>query len=186
MANGSNPRQTTDAPGGLAVLLRGLRERALLTQEQLAARAGVSVSTIRGVETGRILRPHIGSLRLLAEALGLTDREQEALAAAARGEQARPAQLGSGPPCQLPADVAGFTGRAHHLRQLDALLVDPGLDGGRATAAVIAVIGGPPGSARPPWPCTGAIRCVTGSLTGSSTSTCEGMRLARRCDRCRR
>jgi DNA-binding SARP family transcriptional activator/Tfp pilus assembly protein PilF len=47
------------------------------------------------------------------------------------------------PPAQLPGDVAGFTGRVRHLRQLDALL--PGPDGERPTAVVIAAVTGSAG-----------------------------------------
>jgi tetratricopeptide (TPR) repeat protein/transcriptional regulator with XRE-family HTH domain len=133
-------------PGGsraLARLLRELRERALLTQEQLAERAGVSVGTVRGVEAGRIRRPRSSSVRRLADALGLTGREREALVAAARGGQSGPAQPGGGRPSQLPADVAGFTGRVEYLERLGALLPDrAGASGRRGTAVIIAVIDG--------------------------------------------
>src|SRR5262245_10283654 len=69
---------------GLARLLRTCGERALWTQEQLAARAGVSVGTVRGVESGRIGRPRSESLRLLADGLGLSPAERTALAETAR------------------------------------------------------------------------------------------------------
>jgi transcriptional regulator with XRE-family HTH domain len=41
----------------LAALVRGWRERALLTQEQLALRAGLGVRTIRRLESGSSTRP---------------------------------------------------------------------------------------------------------------------------------
>jgi polar amino acid transport system substrate-binding protein len=72
----------------LAGLLRGLRERALLTQEELAERSGLSVRTIRGLERGDIRRPRSASVRQLADALQLTGRAREELVAAARGGQA--------------------------------------------------------------------------------------------------
>jgi tetratricopeptide (TPR) repeat protein/transcriptional regulator with XRE-family HTH domain len=143
MTTGSSPRPSAGGSGVLAGLLRGLRERALLTQEQLAARAGVSIGTVRGLETGRVRRPRGSSLQLLADALALTGREREALVAAARGDQAGPPRPGGGPPCLLPPDVADFTGRSRHLRQLDALLAAP--DGGRASAVVISAIAGTAG-----------------------------------------
>jgi DNA-binding XRE family transcriptional regulator len=47
-------------------LLRAHRERALLSQEQLAERAGLSARTIRELEAGRVRRPRGTSVRLLA------------------------------------------------------------------------------------------------------------------------
>jgi transcriptional regulator with XRE-family HTH domain len=41
----------------LAAQLRDLRERAGLTQERLAARAQVAVSTVRKIETGTVVEP---------------------------------------------------------------------------------------------------------------------------------
>jgi tetratricopeptide (TPR) repeat protein len=46
-------------------------------------------------------------------------------------------------PAQLPAAVAGFTGRAEHLKELDALL--PGVDPEQPTAVVITAINGTAG-----------------------------------------
>jgi len=116
----------------LAGLLRAWRRRALLTQEQLAQRTGLSVRTISRLEAGR-LRPRSGSVRLLAGALGLGEAEQALLAHAARGRPVPPRSPAAAIPVphQLPADVAGFTGRAEHLEQLDGLL------GGDDTAAVV-------------------------------------------------
>jgi ribosome-binding protein aMBF1 (putative translation factor) len=39
-------------------LLRAYRERALLSQERLAERSGLSARVIRDLETGRVRRPH--------------------------------------------------------------------------------------------------------------------------------
>jgi transcriptional regulator with XRE-family HTH domain len=47
-----------------------LRERAGLTQEQEARLAGVSPTTISGIESGKITRPHLKTLLKLARALG--------------------------------------------------------------------------------------------------------------------
>jgi transcriptional regulator with XRE-family HTH domain len=47
-----------------------LRERAGLTQEQEAKLAGVSPTTISGIESGKITRPHLKTLLKLARALG--------------------------------------------------------------------------------------------------------------------
>jgi transcriptional regulator with XRE-family HTH domain len=46
-----------------------IRERRMWTQARLAEEAGVSPTTVSGIESGRISRPHFGTLRKLAGAL---------------------------------------------------------------------------------------------------------------------
>jgi tetratricopeptide (TPR) repeat protein/transcriptional regulator with XRE-family HTH domain len=140
---GAGPVASTDAPtrASFGVVLRRYRERALVSQEQLAERSGLSSRAIRYLESGRTRRPHGSSVRLLADALGLGAGERAAFEAAAKavgnrteaavgGGQPRsdggqaPAdrssegQTAGGPmpdrlgrPAQLPADVIDFTGR---------------------------------------------------------------------------
>jgi transcriptional regulator with XRE-family HTH domain len=48
-----------------------LREQAGLTQEQEAKMAGVSPTTISGIESGKITRPHLKTLLKMARALGV-------------------------------------------------------------------------------------------------------------------
>jgi len=60
-----------------------IRERRMWTQARLAGEAGVSPTTVSGIESGRIGRPHFGTLRKLARALGV---EPEELVAVARVE----------------------------------------------------------------------------------------------------
>jgi transcriptional regulator with XRE-family HTH domain len=48
-----------------------IRERRMWTQVRLAEEAGVSPTTVSEIETGRISRPHFGTLRRLANALGV-------------------------------------------------------------------------------------------------------------------
>lgn len=55
----------------LATQLRRLREQAGLTQELLAARAGVAVSTVRKVETGIVVEPGYFTVMALLGALGV-------------------------------------------------------------------------------------------------------------------
>ncbi|WP_165977044.1 XRE family transcriptional regulator [Nonomuraea diastatica] len=98
----------------LGALLRMWRRRALLTQEQLAERAGLNVRTVRRLENRALLRPRATSVLLLAKALELDGAELAMLNAAARGRPAPagrddPAVTDSRPwtvPRQLPADVA--------------------------------------------------------------------------------
>ena len=56
--------------GTLALRLRAWRELRALTQQELAARAGISRRTIVGIETGEH-RPQPATVRVLAEALGV-------------------------------------------------------------------------------------------------------------------
>ncbi|TMM34432.1 MAG: helix-turn-helix transcriptional regulator [Actinobacteria bacterium] len=73
-------------PGVFGESVRAFRQRSGLTQEELAARAGVSVRSIRDIEAGRTGRARPGTVRLLAEVLGLAGTEREEfLAAAAPG-----------------------------------------------------------------------------------------------------
>ncbi len=67
-------------------MLRGHRQRAMVTQEELARRAGVGVRTVRDLERGRASRPQRTTVELLARALGLTGAEHEDFLAAARGQ----------------------------------------------------------------------------------------------------
>jgi tetratricopeptide (TPR) repeat protein/transcriptional regulator with XRE-family HTH domain len=121
---------------GVGALLQAWRAQALLTQEQLAERAGLSVRTVRRLETGAAVRPHGFTLRRLIEALHLGPAHLEELAAAARaqpvgGERAEPTRSPSPargePPAragmpvlrQLPAAPPLFTGRSLELSELE-------------------------------------------------------------------
>ncbi|MFK0290475.1 helix-turn-helix domain-containing protein [Streptomyces sp. NPDC090442] len=66
-----------------SALLKRLRRAANLTQEALAERAGVGVRTIRGLETGERADPRVTTVRLLADALGLSPEDRERLLASA-------------------------------------------------------------------------------------------------------
>ncbi|MFI9847385.1 NB-ARC domain-containing protein [Nonomuraea sp. NPDC051941] len=97
----------------LGALLRMWRRRALLTQEQLAERAGLNVRTVRRLENDGLLQPRTTSVLQLAKALELDGAERATLNAVARG---RPTTAPADPsvtdprpwtiPRQLPADVA--------------------------------------------------------------------------------
>jgi predicted ATPase/transcriptional regulator with XRE-family HTH domain len=64
--------------------LRYLRERAGLSQAVLAMRAGLGLTTLKALEGDRRHQPHSHTLELLAEALGLTTTDREALLESAR------------------------------------------------------------------------------------------------------
>ncbi|WP_216216829.1 helix-turn-helix domain-containing protein [Amycolatopsis aidingensis] len=68
------------------VVLRDARRRAGLTQDELAARSGVGVRTIRRLETGSGTDPRIGTVTLLADALDVSQDERRDLLSAADGQ----------------------------------------------------------------------------------------------------
>jgi tetratricopeptide (TPR) repeat protein/transcriptional regulator with XRE-family HTH domain len=118
-------------------LVTAHRRRLTLTQEELADRTGLSVRTIRRLESGEGSLPRPASVRLLADAFALAGAERETfLAAAQPGDPPEPAGVA---PAQLPADVRGFAGRRAALARLDRLLPAPG--SGPPAMAVAAVSG---------------------------------------------
>src|ERR687898_475037 len=64
------------------VRLRRLREAAGLTQEELAAKAGLTAKAVSALERGERRRPYPHTVRSLADALGLAEGERLALQAA--------------------------------------------------------------------------------------------------------
>ncbi|MGW1843718.1 helix-turn-helix domain-containing protein [Streptomyces sp. NPDC001966] len=75
----------------LGTLLRRLRNRSGLTQEQLEARSGVSVRTIRRLENGRSSDHRLGTVNLLADALEAGPEDRRQLAATLAKSKAEPA-----------------------------------------------------------------------------------------------
>ncbi|WP_439945858.1 helix-turn-helix domain-containing protein [Streptomyces sp. BBFR109] len=69
--------------GEFGAVLRRLREKAGLTQDELERRSGVSVSTIRGLETGKRRNPRMTTVQQLADALALRSEDREELLGAA-------------------------------------------------------------------------------------------------------
>jgi tetratricopeptide (TPR) repeat protein/transcriptional regulator with XRE-family HTH domain len=162
---------TTQGGSGaeVSLWLRGLREQAGLTQEDLAARSGLSVRSIRNLESGRTRWPHPRSVRLMIGALGLPETAGDELIVRMRADrhdaetvadELAPDQLlsdlreplGREPdsvsggvhpiPRQLPAGVAHFVGRPAELKILDGLLEQALGRDGTGRAVVISVIGG--------------------------------------------
>ncbi|MFF9002946.1 helix-turn-helix domain-containing protein [Streptomyces achromogenes] len=83
--------------GEFGAVLRRLREKAGLTQDELERRSGVSVSTIRGLETGKRGNPRMTTVRQLADALALRSGDRKELLGAAvpgrRGDGAGEAEV---------------------------------------------------------------------------------------------
>jgi transcriptional regulator with XRE-family HTH domain len=134
-------------------LLRIWRERALMTQEELAERAGLNVRTVRRFEGGRgEHRPQSTSIRKLVDALDLTPAERTTFVnalgdtgrRAARETRANAIRVHAieapSPgvvPKQLPAAPPLFTGRARELAEIEKM-ADP-------TALSIILVDGMPG-----------------------------------------
>jgi transcriptional regulator with XRE-family HTH domain len=73
-------------------ILMGWRAARMWTQRDLAREAGVSPTTISGIESRRISRPHFGTIRKLASALGV-DPQEILGGGARRREEAAPLSL---------------------------------------------------------------------------------------------
>ncbi|GAA3936028.1 XRE family transcriptional regulator [Amorphoplanes auranticolor] len=114
-------------------MLRSYRLRAKLTQEELAARAGVGVRTVRDLERGRASRPQRTTVELLAAALGLAGADRLAFLAAARGQQAG----ASAPPRFVRLPPAGdLIGRDGDVAELVTRLSPARADGPRGITLV--------------------------------------------------
>lgn len=98
------------------VNLRPLRLRAMMTQEELALKAGVGTRTIRDIESGRV-RPQPRTLRLIVEALDLDEADLALLDGTQASAEAAPQAVA---PVTLPSSTAAFTGRSDALVALDA------------------------------------------------------------------
>ena len=121
--------------------VRAHRQRLGMSQEELAARTGVSVRGIRNLEAGRTGRPRPGTVRLLADAFELAGVERDRFCRSALEDAVPDVARGRPVPAQLPADVAGFVGRTDQLSRLGKLL-----DGGdRPATVVISAIAGTAG-----------------------------------------
>jgi DNA-binding XRE family transcriptional regulator len=75
----------SSAPGSFGALLRACRHRGYLSQEQLAAQAELSERTLRNLEAGQVRSPRTDTVRLLADALQLSQPDRDSWFAAAQG-----------------------------------------------------------------------------------------------------
>jgi predicted ATPase/DNA-binding XRE family transcriptional regulator len=117
---------------GFDVVLRRLRLRAKLTQEELAARAAIGVRTVRDLERGRASRPQRTTAELLAAGLGLAGAERETFLAAARGQSHDDPLPPTGFLRAVPATE--LIGRDDDIAELSTLLTSP--DGPRGLTLV--------------------------------------------------
>jgi tetratricopeptide (TPR) repeat protein/transcriptional regulator with XRE-family HTH domain len=109
-----------EPPVAFAGVLRRLRAAAGLTQEELAAAAGLTSRAISYLERGVVTTPHKDTVRLLADALQLTGpaRAQFETAARDRAVRGRAGADGAAVTRTLPRDIGLFTGRGQELQEL--------------------------------------------------------------------
>ena len=134
-------------PATVGTLLRTWRERALLTQEELAQRTGLNVRTIRRLESDTSSQPRAASIRLLGQALDLSADELAALTGAVDHQpgavdedpagQEPPEQVPV--PRQLPATTRHLAGRDEALRRLEEFLPESGCGHG---GGIVLITGG--------------------------------------------
>jgi tetratricopeptide (TPR) repeat protein/transcriptional regulator with XRE-family HTH domain len=124
--------------------LRRHRKRLAWSQEDLADASGVAARTISDLERGVAQQPRSATVRMLAEALSLSDADLAAFKAAARGSReaspaggvatATPAAAARPVPRMLPRDIESFTGRQTELERLVAAA-----SGSRGSGGVVQV-----------------------------------------------
>ena len=160
----------TEEPVDFAGLLRRLRTVADLTQEELADKARLGVTTVGDLERGRHATCHPQTAQRLAAALGLADPVRSSFIAVARGRMAAASVLAaavSGSGSTAPAlvvtggpdggevdaslslqvrysllpDAAAFTGRGQELNKIAAAVTSAA--GGGGVVAIHAIDGMP-------------------------------------------
>ena len=121
-------RVATTEETTFGALLRRYRRARALSQGELAERAGLSPRSISDLERGIRRLPYPETLRLLIDALALTDHERTAMIDAVTRERSRPSQAGSSTP-HVPDDLqlqpTVFLGREGQVEALKDLLLAP-------------------------------------------------------------
>jgi tetratricopeptide (TPR) repeat protein/transcriptional regulator with XRE-family HTH domain len=114
----ATPRMAIASTSSFGQLLKRLRTRVGMTQEELADAAGMSVRTISDLERGVNQSARRDTIYLLANALKLSDTDRRDFEWVAR----RPNLIAGTPqpPRTLPRDISAFTDRGDELRVLGA------------------------------------------------------------------
>jgi predicted ATPase/transcriptional regulator with XRE-family HTH domain len=110
-----------------AELLRRTRREAGLTQEELAARAGISTRAVSDLERAINRKPQLETFRLLADAIGLSDNERTEWNKARRRATSpvSDAPVTAQAPPRIPAPPTSFVGRSHDVDEIAGLLSQP-------------------------------------------------------------
>jgi len=119
-------------PATFGALVRRYRQAAVLSQEGLAERAGLSVDAISVIERGKRGAPRPGTVALLAHALDLSPTLRADFVAAARTVSVPPETLAAPahaspltfPP--LPTALTAFVGREREVAAIRARLLESG------------------------------------------------------------
>jgi predicted ATPase/DNA-binding XRE family transcriptional regulator len=111
-----------DEPRAFGDLLRRYRIGAGLTQEALAERAGLSSRGIADLERGVRRFPYPSTLRLLAESLGLTPDQAQALAEAGRKPAGSQDASTEDVSASLPVPLTSFIGREREVAEIGNLV----------------------------------------------------------------
>jgi transcriptional regulator with XRE-family HTH domain/tetratricopeptide (TPR) repeat protein len=135
----------------LGDIVRAERLRLGITQEELAHSSGVSVRSIRAIETGSAPRPQLRTVRLLAAVLARSEADRARFQEAAlRYAVESPAPADPPPgrvmvpvPRQLPRRLVDLVGRAPETRWLRGVLGPAGVR--RPGAPPVAAVYGPGG-----------------------------------------
>jgi predicted ATPase/DNA-binding XRE family transcriptional regulator len=120
MANAAS-NQSTGQTDPFAARLRQSRERAGLSQEELADRAGVSANAISALERGVRQRPYPATIRALVDALELTGEERAAFIASGRNNVAEPEESPASV-TTLPTPRTSLIGREQDVARVCELL----------------------------------------------------------------
>ena len=119
-------RERQETGEAFAGLLRGLRQAAGLTQEELALRAGMSPNAVSALERGVRKRPYPHTVRALADALGLDETERTALLASVPAREAADAPAaGASMRGALPHPATPLLGRGREVEEVVSLLARP-------------------------------------------------------------
>ncbi len=113
-------------PGPLGLLIRRFRRNAALSQEELAARSGVSARAISDLERGQRVAARFETVRMLADALELSPEDRALLIQAAQAPMIditlRQPRVASHALQALPAPLTPLVGRHRELKELAGIL----------------------------------------------------------------
>ncbi|QIN82257.1 helix-turn-helix domain-containing protein [Rubrobacter tropicus] len=102
--------------------LKGLREAAGFTQEELASRAGLTAKAVSALERGERRRPYPHTVRCLADALGLPDAARAAFLASVPGRGTTGSIPDEAPSPALMVPPTSLVGRGREVEEMSRLM----------------------------------------------------------------